>query len=366
MNREAETLTQAIDAFYEETGLEIKIKERQVKLNNNFEVDAIVELEGQPWTTLFAEIKNWVAQTHIGAIVNQMMQLPDPKILIADYVNKNLAQRLKERGIQFIDTAGNAYIKELPVYIYVRGNDRQTNRLTVEHRMNDQLAAETGEYNTERMKPATGRAFTPTGLKVVYAYLTEPEAIGAPYRYIAGKADVALGTVGLVVNDLKTRGLVLERGKKGKKKKEIIAYRKLLDLWTEAYVLNLRPKQVITELYHEDPYWWQDFEIRALNGQWGGETAAAKLTDNLRPTTTTIYLRGHITPLVQQARLHQRKNATDIKVEILRPFWPLEEVKDKAQTVNALLVYADLVNTADTRNIETAHLILERYIDQYI
>jgi hypothetical protein len=54
-------------------------------------------------------------------------------------------------------------------------------------------------------------------------------------------------------------------------------------------------------------------------------------------------------------------------IELLRRFWKFEEwLKKKLQTAPPLLLYADLLSTADDRNVETAEIISEQYIARLV
>lgn len=54
-------------------------------------------------------------------------------------------------------------------------------------------------------------------------------------------------------------------------------------------------------------------------------------------------------------------------MELLQRFWNFENWDAKnLQTAPPLLVYADLVSTADDRNLETAELIYGQYIAQLV
>jgi len=184
-NNQQEVLEKAINAIYRETGLRLEIIELEKK-DQQFGIDAILCIEGYEPLQFAAEIKQWAQHINFGAVVTQIKRLPMRGILVADYVNPNMAERLKKEDIQFIDTAGNAYIKAMPLYIFIKGN-RQPH-----------IEIQKKEEKT--------RAFAQTGLKVVYAFLCNPELVNAPYRQIAETADVALGTVGWVVYDLKEAG----------------------------------------------------------------------------------------------------------------------------------------------------------------
>ena len=150
----------------------------------------------------------------------------EPGILIADYVTPPMAEKLKAKGIAFLDAAGNAFLDQPPVYVWVKGE-----------RPTEQPAATT----------TTGRAFRPGGLKVLFALLCHPEWIDRPYREIAAAAGVAHGTVGWVMMDLQKLGFAAEIDGK----RRLLQRDRLLQQWTEAYARTLRPKLVLQRFQAE-------------------------------------------------------------------------------------------------------------------
>lgn len=52
-------------------------------------------------------------------------------------------------------------------------------------------------------------------------------------------------------------------------------------------------------------------------------------------------------------------------VQIARPFWA-ENTNEQNDTVHPILVYADLVTTGDTRNIEVARKLYDEHITRLI
>ena len=171
MNRkigtEQEILDRAIQAVELETGLRIRIERREHPVGD-YRVDAIVRLElGNQM--LMVEIKKWAQHANLGALINQVKQLPGEGLLAVDYVNPKMADKLRQQRVQFIDAAGNAFINQPPVYVYVTGNRQE----------------ERGFMPT---KDGAKRAFDPKGLMVIYAFLRNPELVNAPYREIAEKA----------------------------------------------------------------------------------------------------------------------------------------------------------------------------------
>jgi hypothetical protein len=332
-----------------EVGVCLRKQKLEVQVEGR-RIDAILQLEpgGQ---TFMAEVKKWAPQANLGALINQIQQLPETGLLVADYINPNMAAKLREQGVQFIDTVGNAYLNQPPIYVYVTGN-----------RQNGLRAKGTA------IKTGVNRAFEPTGLKVIYAILCEPTLVNAPYREIAEKAAVALGTVGWVINGLKAANLLIDKGKERGRK--ITNYRKLLNRWIEAWPEKLKPKQRIGEFIAEDPYWWQTIEIGEFGAYWGGEVAAAKYTDYLKPKVATIYLpENRCNQLLRDARLRLatvRSGDAAGTVLLYRPFWPAVftdlYTKENQGLVHPILVYADLIATGDPRNLEVAGRLYDEYI----
>jgi hypothetical protein len=267
-------------------------------------------------------------------------------LLAADYVNPVMARKFKEKNIQFIDTAGNAFINLPPIYIYV------TNNKPVERR---------------QIKEKAQRAFNPTGLKVIYAFLCDADLVNATYREIADAADTALGTVGWVVNDLKENGFLIERGANGRK---LTNLKKLLERWVEQYPNKLRNKLHIGNYVAQDPWWWKEVDIKDCGGCWGGEVAAAKYTNHyLKPKIATVYIEPeNIGHLFKRGRLKKAEawHHDDAGlVKLYKPFWP-DRKNNNMETVPPILAYADLVATGDPRNLEAAKIIYEKHIDKLI
>ncbi len=355
MNRKTDTeqeiLDRAIQAVARKTGLLIYPAQRETRLGDQW-LGALVRLEpgGQ---MLAAEIKKWAQQANLGALINQVKQLPEEGLLVADYVNPKMADKLRQQQVQFIDMAGNAFINQPPVYVYVTGNRQE-------------------EHGFMPTRDGAKRAFEPKGLMVVYAFLCHPELVNAPYRKIAERAGVAVGTVGWVLNALKAADFIRDRG--GKQERRLVRTRKLLERWVEAWPEKLKPKQWVGAFIADEPYWWQDIDIRAYDGYWGGEIAAAKYTNYLKPEVATVYLPEQArTRLLRDARLRKATEWTGDEagtVLIYRPFWPepLDEpgAELREGLVHPILAYADLVATGETRNLDVARRLYDEHIAQLV
>lgn len=350
MNRPAtehDILDAAIGAIQREAGLDLEIVGHEVRTGNR-RIDAIIRMPDNG-ATLTAEIKKWPAQANLGAVIHQIRNLAEPGqgVLVADYINPNMGEQLKAADIQFLDTAGNAYINQPPVYIYIRGNKLQ-----------QAVAA--------RERVRTGKAFQPTGMKVVFAFLRDQKLINAPYREIAEQAAVALGTVGWVIRDLVAQGILLEGI--NKKQRTLKDFDLLMDKWVEAYPYKLKAKHKIAIFTTGNPDWWKTILPEKFDALWGGEIAAAKYTNYLNPKHGVVYIHtAKLVNFLQAARLRaaEPNKRQDIQIDLIEPFW--KEAKNKGLTehaglVHPIIAYADLVETGDARNLDAANLLREKYL----
>lgn len=330
MNNDTEKtlLLRALAKFHEATGMTFNVEREKYIDKAGRQIDAVVNLRGKGMKVRFlAEVKPRLTKANL--LLTLMVWKPEEKLLlITDYVNPFMAEELRNKGIAFIDAAGNAYINEPPVYVYVKGN-KQIGELP------------------KRVKT---RAFQATGLKVLFAFLCKPELLNAPYREIARAADVALGTVGWVLTDLRDGGYLVDMGKRGRRLRQ---KKQLVDRWVTTYPEVLRPKLIRARYTADNAYWWKDADIREFHACWGGEVAAAKLTRYLKPEFVTVYAKDRPEKLIIKNKL---KKDPDGNVEILDAFW---ETEDK-ELAPPLLIYADLIATGDARNIETARMIYEK------
>ena len=65
----------------------------------------------------------------------------------------------------------------------------------------------------EQEKEKVNRAFTKTGLKVIFHFLLNEEIVNYSYREIARLAEIGLGNVSNVMNGLKQDGYLLKMNK---------------------------------------------------------------------------------------------------------------------------------------------------------
>lgn len=296
--------------------------------------DAIVQVKTDAHTYHFgAEVKT-VDRFETPAIIKAgPKKHREPPLLVAPYITREIAQRCRDLDLPFIDTAGNAYLRGPGLLVYVTGLPRPA------------------EFLQDRF-----RALNPAGLRVTFALLCRPNLIRANYRDIAATAGVALGTVGPVVLDLETRGLIRLDTTKVRKLLDPV---RMLQEWVTHYPTTLRPK-LNPRKFQADREQFQQAGIKLHGAYWGGEVAAEKLTHILKPAQFTIYTRGPIAKMVAAGRMRADQTGN---VEVLDAFWEFGADADHPDLVPPILVYADLLATNDGRNAEAARVIYEQRIE---
>ena len=342
--RKEEILDQAIAAFRHKTNLPMEklvVDTRQLALplDDDTLTDTIVRVDVTPrpiefWVKVKATLDNIaMAQT-----AHRFVGDAGKWIVATRHVPPKLVGALRDLHIQFIDTAGNAFIETPPLYIQIEGNKRP---------VTDIQGTEEGML---------GRA----GLRLVFALLCRRDLWDATYRDIAKAARVALGTAAAVIGDLTTQGYLIEYGGQ---QRRLVRKKELLRKWMTAYAEKLRPKNVIGRYKATRPNLWQEENIDRFNAQWGGEVAGHRLTHYNKPELATIYMRKPVTNLVLDLKLRQDKNGD---IELRERFWDFENIEPERIVVPPLLTYADLMGTGDPRNIETAKIIYDDYLQRYI
>jgi len=336
---EVEILERALKAIREATGPKLQAERVEPRDPRWGKADAVVRLAARGVTRRFGvEIKRALNPNNLGVTAEQVTRLPQPALLATEYVNPNMAKRLKQMNVFFIDTVGNAYLDVPGVFIYTMGQRPPAKPFT------------------ERPM----RAFRQAGLKVIFALLCKQDLLGGPYRAVAKTADVALGTIGWIFNDLEKLGYLARLRGKGRK---LVQREQLLERWVAAYPEQLRPKLVIGRYAAPDRDWWQKAHIEKRLAYWGGEIAAARLTGYLKPEDVTLYVRGLPGPLLAAHRLRKDDRGN---VEVLRAFWdPGVDWVDK-EIVHPILAYADLLRTGDKRNLETARRLFDAQIARFV
>lgn len=256
-----------------------------------------------------------------------------PFLLVVGRLFPKIKEQLRQHNVAYLEANGNFFLKKDQKWFFIDTNPP--------------LPAKTDNRN---------RAFTKTGLKVVFEFLLDKTLVNRPYRQIAEQTQTAVGNVTNIIQGLRQEGFILQQTKN-----EIVITNKeeLIKKWVEAYEYNLKPTIKIGTFRFANPETnWQTVDFNLHKTRWGGEPAGDLLTNYLRPAELTLYTQETRNDLIKNYKLIPDDNGT---ITAFKKFWTTER-DTFTTTVPPLLVYADLMNTNEKRCRETAQKIYDDYI----
>ena len=271
-----------------------------------------------------------------------------PLLVVASQIGPSVAKLLREHGFAFLDEAGNAFLSEPGLHVSISGKSAGVKRVaTGLHRQN--------------------------AIKVLFTLLADPlldkdpsaAFINHPVRSLAKAADVALGSVGGVLDSLRAMGFLLDDSGA----RRLVERERLIELWATDYLARLRHRLVRQRYRAASVLNWEQWPPLPPGARWGGEVAGARLTRHLRPDRATIYASALPDAWIVQTGL---QTDPDGNVEVLSPFWGDDLEKRWASApkgfshdcVHPLVVYADLLTDNDDRKTETAKRIYDLFLRQ--
>ena len=333
--REQELLREVAEAAGHH-GLQLDIRSRPPRSPGGA-ADALVRVHHPEGVVdLVAEVKTHLTAGALGAVAAKIRRSGRPAVLVADYVDPKLAERLREQGVFFLDGAGNAFVRDRGLYIFVTGRRNEAERQRFRQRV---------------------RAFRPSGLKLIFALLSKPELVEADFRTMAQATGVALGTVQWVMRDLVAASFV----RRVDRTHRVLARpEELLESWAQGFAQELRPRLLLGRFAAADVGWWKQTDPAKYGSLWGGEPAGARLTGFLKPGTLTLYADAIPARLLIDQRL---KRAEDGEVEVLRKFWRFTDDNEERGVVPDVLAYADLLALGDSRTVEAANRLFAGHLD---
>ncbi len=323
MYRETDIIYEAIANLEEYTGLKINVE------TGRREYDAVIKIDGQ---TFYVEAKTNARKSNIGMILSQLEVQDKNKqwLLIADYLAKDVAEVLQKENHNYLDTAGNASIKTNNLFIFIEGKKKEV--------------AE---------KKNQSRAFQEVGLKLLLFLISDPENLQMSYRALAEKTNISLGSVSNIFRELEDSDFILKTHKKRVFKKMEV----LLERWVIAYNEILKPR-ILRKKYRliNENANFLTTDNQNFGFVWGGETAAGFITNYLKSSNYTLFYDGDLSVLIKNLKLIPD---TQGNVEVYNTFWTDDLKLKYDNTAPPLVVYADLMGTNSSRNIEAAKMILE-------
>ena len=264
-----------------------------------------------------------------------------PCVLVTPHVRPGKARVLQRNGVQFMDAAGNCHLDLPGLYLFVIGQP----------------------CPPEHDRPPPSRLFQASGLQVIFIYLASlprlrksqsAASLDANLEIVAERAGVSLGTASNTRRALLAEGYLVETPD-GYEPGELAP---LIRQWLDAYGRRLAPKLSLGRYRAPRADWWQRLKSDPAAFCWGGEIAAARLTDMLQPASSTLYLWSAPKAIIMAGQLEPDP---DGDVELRRAFWE-NGVFEMQGCAHPWLVYADLVASDEPRNLEAAEEVYARYL----
>ncbi len=323
MYKETDIIYEAIANLEVNTGLQIDVE------TSRKEYDAVVQIDGQ---TFYVDAKANVRKANVGIILSRLQNQQNGKnwLLIADYLAKDVAETLHQQNFNYLDTAGNAFIKAENLFVFVEGKKKSTSD-----------------------KINQSYVFQEVGLKLLLFLISDSENLQLSYRSLAEKTGISLGSVSNIFRGLQEGNFIV----KSQRKRVLKNIDTLLERWVIAYNEILKPR-VLRKKYrlaNEDSD-LSSADAEKLGFFWGGESAAGIITNYLKSSNHTIYYDGELSNLVKELKMIPDANGN---IEVYNTFWTEDLQLKYPNTAPPLVVYADLMGTNSSRNIEAAKMILE-------
>ncbi len=289
--------------------------------------------------SLLVIVQTWAPQKDLNTLISQIKSLPGKAILFADFVNPVMAEKLRKRSIAFVDCAGNLSIKNHSFNEYVKGK----------------------KLSKLRSQRVRGRAFNPAGLKLIFALFNQPRFLNSSYRDISNKVNIALGSVGPVMDDLYSSGYILDDGER-----RLVNKKRLFERWVDGYLEKLRPKQILTCYTSEDKNWWKNAEPQKFHGLWGGEVIIARPTPFMIPEIITLYFSSE-TKHKDFAEHYGLKQDDEGEICVYKSFWsPIYAGDNNIDGINPMIIYADIVDSINPGSWDVAKTFYGESIAQLL
>lgn len=301
--------------------------------------DGLVTIDGPGKSWSFtAEVRPTITPAVLALILGRPHQKRLPQLLVARYINDDLGARLRERGVHYLDTLGNAWIHRPGLVVQVQG----------------------------RRLPATApagpraRIHSRAAIQVIFPLLAQPGLVGAPVRDVAHVAHVSLGSADLILQELRARGFV----EGDRRHRRLVNKAALLEEWVGAFTSRLRPRLVLGRFRALQPGWTEHMDIARHRALWSGEVAAVRLGLLKNPQTVAIYADELPKGLLIEGRLARDPAGP---IEVVRRFWS-DTIEDRRiltagsdpALAPVLLIYADLLAVGSDRLREVAELLRKK------
>lgn len=338
----AARLQQRID----ELGLRLDVPGRLVAVigDSPWVVPGLIEFRGVLHQSGVVYLREMTMESLASRVPSDRMG-SESLLVLGPRITERSAALLRKLKINYLDEAGNASIRFDTVLIDVRGR-RPAVKPSLAKGSSDKRSGAVNLFSTKRAQ-------------VIFVLLQWPELANTQVRIIAHAAQVSLGQVHDTLSLLQELGYLDSVSSSSRRLRRTS---ELLDLWASSYASGLRSSVSLYELEGSSPDFQQGLDWRIFVS---GEAA---VPEYLRPETLTLYIEK---PSAKELIVANRwRSGPNPNVFLQRRFWndPHEEEtpfsnSSKVLPAPAVLVYADLLASSDSRQKNVAQLFREENVE---
>lgn len=299
----------------------------RIKQSRHTGPDSIISIVGIDFAVI---AKSTISNTNLLQAIGQAMNITGetglPVLFVLGYIAPSTARTLVENGFNYIDYSGNCTIRQGLLCISVSG------------------------LRNNYMEQKKSHTMSEAKIHLIFRFLSNPQLIGDGYRAISSETGYSLGTIKNAIEDL-TAGKYVLHTDKGRK---LINKEDLLNQWVQAYNQIARPKLTLCRMRFRSDEMKKDWkQMKLPKGMvWGGDCGANLIDGYLIPGSYEIYTSEPSAALLATGKVLPDDNG---EITIYKKFWT-----DSADTITAskLIIYADLLNGGDSRQLEAAQRLI--------
>lgn len=310
------------------------------------QIDAIIQIQFKAGISRYnVEIKPLLKRPLPSYLFGVSREKDEPLLVMSGYINPSIAMDLKNAGIHYIDTAGNAFLQLGDIiHIEIKGKKQE------------QMA-----------RP--GSLFQPKLMQLLAILLIDPDAVNQTVRELEVRAGLSKDRVSIGLRLLKERGWLIHSAKS---KYRLSEKRKLFEQWLMNYGERLRSKLVLgiykiapsTENRIESML-TEIFRCKEKSYAITGSLGADQLLHYYRGKTTEIFITPDMIGDIRKAlKLISSKESNFTLLNLFSPEIIFE--KEDACVAHPLLIYAELLYQGGERERETAGMVYDQYLRDLI
>jgi hypothetical protein len=248
-------------------------------------------------------------------------------LVITGKIGKKVSEVLRSKGIFFVDTFGNAFIRTEDIFLDIRGRTK---------------SALKNHFNSEKIR------LEKMGIQLLIAFFSNPDILNKNYREIAQLTGCSLGYVSKFIKKLRATGFVV---KSETGQLTMVNKHELLQRLKFEYRTSLKDKHFVGRYEMNENVRLQNSDCENYSIYFTSGKAVEMKFGDLHEKITELYLDGELKDFIKINRLIPDKNGNLI---VYQKYWNFEHASIIENIAPDFIVYLDLITSADPRLIDAA------------